>query len=177
MEAMEAVTPALQMAILTIVSIPRAENGWFRAGLPVMLSGMRTHLPALLMAAGLLGTGCQTGNLPPNLPASSGYPTVGYIVENPTEAPKPVFTPPPPYPRQAIEQRFSGDLIADCLVDERGRVRNVQFAPGTNTLLAENTRSTLLTWWFEPARKDGRAVATWIHVPISYRPPPDAATP
>lgn len=142
-----------------------------------MIPRMRMHPAALLLAAGLVGAGCQTGNLPPNLPSSSGYPTVGYIVENPTEPPKPVFTPPPPYPRQAIEQRFSGDLVADCLVDERGRVRNVQFAPGTNGLLAENTRATLLTWWFEPARKNGRAVATWIHVPISYRPPPDAEAP
>jgi TonB family protein len=74
----------------------------------------------------------------------------------------------PEYPREAFEARIQGTVLVEALVDERGHIskaRVVQSVPGLDEAALDAVRK----WQFEPAMKNGKPVATIIHIPVAFR--------
>ena len=74
----------------------------------------------------------------------------------------------PEYPREAFEARIQGTVLVEALIDESGHIakaRVVQSVPGLDEAALDAARK----WRFEPAMKNGKPVATLIHMPVSFR--------
>ena len=77
---------------------------------------------------------------------------------------------PPPYPYTARRRGIEGAVQVRFLVDERGRVQHLQVTgakpPG---VFEESVLRTVPRWRFQPGRKDGQAVATWVETTIRFK--------
>ena len=100
------------------------------------------------------------------------------VVEDPDVGPKIVKQTKPSYPPHAFKQGLHGVVTVEFVIDTKGRVRDPKVisskkAPGadqafaTRELLDEAVR-TVGQWRFEPARKNGRPVATVARAPVKF---------
>jgi TonB family protein len=74
----------------------------------------------------------------------------------------------PEYPREAFEARIQGTVLVEALIDEKGHIakaRVIQSVPGLDEAALDVARK----WRFQPAMKNGKPVATIIHMPVSFR--------
>jgi TonB family protein len=74
----------------------------------------------------------------------------------------------PEYPRAAEPKKLEGTVLVEILIDSHGRVvraRVLTSVPG----LDEAALACVHKWTFEPARKNGKAVATIAQAPIVFR--------
>lgn len=74
----------------------------------------------------------------------------------------------PAYPRKAFDARIEGTVLVEALVDAKGKVakvRVVESVPGLDEAALEAVRK----WRFDPATRDGRPVATIVHMPVQFR--------
>jgi len=66
-----------------------------------------------------------------------------------------------------ISRRFEGQTVRLRLtVDESGRPRNIALVSGDDQNLVKHLLPAVAQWQFAPAKKDGRAVAAQIELPI-----------
>ncbi len=82
--------------------------------------------------------------------------------------PRVLYQTQPRYPQEAFVQRIEGTVMVEALVDDQGRVarsRVLQSVPG----LDEAALLSVREWRFQPAMKDGKPVATIVHVPFAFR--------
>ncbi|MCW4455501.1 TonB family protein [Flavobacterium sp. MXW15] len=78
----------------------------------------------------------------------------------------------PDYPRAALRAGVEGGVIARIQVDARGQVGDVSIVQRTGTRdrnLDRAVVNAVKTWRFEPAMRDGRAVASVVQVPVDFR--------
>lgn len=75
---------------------------------------------------------------------------------------------PPAYPELARSTRVSGDVIVDALIDATGKVTSVKVVSGP-VLLQQAAIETVRQWKYEPARLDGKPVATHLSVTVRFR--------
>lgn len=77
---------------------------------------------------------------------------------------------PPPYPYTARRRGIEGAVQVRFLVDEKGRVQHLEITgaqpPG---VFEESVLRTVPRWRFQPGRKDGQAVATWVETTIRFK--------
>ena len=74
------------------------------------------------------------------------------------------------YPENAAKNNIQGRVIVQFVVDETGQVCDVQVARSVNEELdAEAIRVCKLLPKFIPGRQDGKAVAVWYNLPISFK--------
>jgi protein TonB len=77
---------------------------------------------------------------------------------------------PPPYPYMARRRGIEGAVKVRFLVDEHGRVQHLEIIkaqpPG---VFEETVLRTLPRWRFQPGRKEGQAVATWVETTIRFK--------
>lgn len=77
---------------------------------------------------------------------------------------------PPPYPYTARRRGIVGVVQVRFLVDEQGRVQHLEVTgadpPG---VFEESVLRTVPRWRFQPGRKDGQAVATWVETTIRFK--------
>jgi protein TonB len=75
----------------------------------------------------------------------------------------------PTYPFQAKRRGIEGKVILRFLVDKKGQVSqvSVKHAQPEGTF-EQSAIKAVRQWQFEPAKKDGRFVATWVEVPIRF---------
>ena len=69
-----------------------------------------------------------------------------------------------------MKARIGGLVVLRVLVSEKGRPEEIEplrTAPGG---LTEAATSAVRNWTFEPARKAGVPVRTWMTVPIPFEP-------
>jgi TonB family protein len=81
--------------------------------------------------------------------------------------PRALHTVRPEYPREAFEKRIEGTVLIEALVDSDGviaRCRVIQSVPGLDAAALAAARQ----WRFRPAVKDGKPVATIIHMPVQF---------
>lgn len=101
------------------------------------------------------------------------------VVKDYDVGPKIVKQTKPSYPPHAFKQGLYGVVTVEFVIDTKGRVRDPKVvsskkAPGadqafaTRELLDEAVR-TVREWRFEPARKNGRPVATVAQAPVSFK--------
>ncbi len=76
----------------------------------------------------------------------------------------------PSYPPIALKAHVGGIVVLRVLVSEKGLPAQVDVVREGRFGLTEAAVTAVRRWTFEPARKDGVAVQTWISVPIPFEP-------
>lgn len=77
---------------------------------------------------------------------------------------------PPDYPPRAAELGITGTVLVRALVSPEGHTQETRiWRSSGQPLLDAAAVAAVRRWAFEPARHDGRAVASWVEVPIHFR--------
>jgi TonB family protein len=74
----------------------------------------------------------------------------------------------PVYPPIALQMRISGTVVLDVLISEKGDVLQVRVIRGARAGLTEAALSAVRQWKFTPAKKEGKAVRTWMVLPVPF---------
>lgn len=78
----------------------------------------------------------------------------------------------PRYPATAIASRVSGDVMLRVHVNAKGEPESAEIAslePAEATKLGDAAIATVMKWRFNPALRDGVAVAGDVDVPVTFR--------
>src|SRR5437879_3917619 len=86
-----------------------------------------------------------------------------------TSPPRPLYSPDPEYPEQARIQQLEGTCLLRATVGSDGAVYDVEVEHRLEGGLDEKSVEALRRWRFEPARKDGRPVASEVPVEMTFR--------
>jgi TonB family protein len=83
-------------------------------------------------------------------------------------APVPVRKVDPKYPRTALEDHIEGEVILYGVIRSDGSVDSIQLVRGVDDQLDSNAVQAFSQWKFEPATKEGQAVAleAIVHIPF-----------
>ena len=137
---------------------------------PVTLTE-RAGQPSASSASAFPDTPSATAALPP--PA----PTRAVLREGSLIALEDADTPPriakivkPIYPPFALRARIGGIVVLRVLVSERGAPIQVDVLRGAAGGLTDAAVDAVKRWTFDPARKGGLAMRTWMVVPIPFEP-------
>ncbi|MEQ9619715.1 MAG: energy transducer TonB [Deltaproteobacteria bacterium] len=80
------------------------------------------------------------------------------------------INPAPRYPATARRRGYEGEVHLRVYVLENGRVGKIELAkPSGYEVLDETALEAVKSWVFIPGTEDGREVASWVTVPISFR--------
>jgi len=74
----------------------------------------------------------------------------------------------PVYPTLARNQRISGSVVIDALIDANGRVTTMKVVSGP-TLLHQSAMDALKQWKYQPAMLNGTPVSMHLSVAIQFR--------
>ena len=86
------------------------------------------------------------------------------------DPPTPLFPIKPVYPDIAQEAGIEGQVLVQCFIDEKGRVKETIILKGIpNTGLNEAAEEALRKTRFRPAKQRERAVGVWITIPINFK--------
>ena len=80
--------------------------------------------------------------------------------------------PAPTYPPAALRAGIEGSVVASLQVDAHGKVTDASIVAHDGQRSRDLDRAVLDTlrgWRFEPAVRDGRAVASVVRVPVDFR--------
>lgn len=97
-----------------------------------------------------------------NAPGAAPRPVGGAIRE-----PRRIGGSPPPYPELARRARVQGKVVLECVIDERGRVRDVRVVSG-HPLLAGAAAEAVGGWTYTPTTLNGRAIAVILNVTVKF---------
>jgi periplasmic protein TonB len=92
-----------------------------------------------------------------------------YRVGGGVSAPRPVFAPDPEYSEEARKAKYQGMVVWWVIVGPDGTTRDVRIQRSLGMGLAEKAVASVRTWKFEPARKNGVAVAVQVSIEITFR--------
>jgi TonB family protein len=107
--------------------------------------------------------------VPPVASQSFRNPATGVLISGPAVVgPKAVYSPSPPFPPSAQQDRITGEVIMEAVVDENGRVQSVRVTRSARADLDDSAVATLKTWRFEPARQNGEAVKARIDITMTF---------
>jgi protein TonB len=114
------------------------------------------------------GVGSGTGSgLGPGHDAGTGG---GYFqVGGNVSAPIPIYKPEPPYSEQARKAKYQGTVVLWIVVDAAGNVTNAQVVKPLGMGLDQNAVTTVKTWKFKPAMRNGSPVPVKVMVEVSFR--------
>ena len=84
------------------------------------------------------------------------------------ELPEAITKVPPEYPA-GTHGDVDGSVLVRALVCEHGRVVKAVVVKSEALLLNESCTEAAKQWTFRPAQRDGRAIATWIDLPFSFK--------
>jgi protein TonB len=76
----------------------------------------------------------------------------------------------PSYPPLALQARIGGIVVLRVLVSERGAPLTIEVVRGAAAGLTEAAVDAVRKWTFDPARKGGLAMRTWMTIPIPFEP-------
>ena len=74
----------------------------------------------------------------------------------------------PVYPELARRTRQSGTVILQTVIDENGRVTNVEVIKGLGGGLQQAAIDAVSRWRFEPARMNGRPVKVFFNLTVQF---------
>lgn len=92
-----------------------------------------------------------------------------YRVGGGVSAPKPLFTPDPEYSEEARKAKYQGVVVLWLVIGADGRPHEIRVARPLGMGLDEKAIEAVRTWRFDPAKKDGQAVAVQMNVEVSFR--------
>jgi TonB family protein len=91
-----------------------------------------------------------------------------YRIGGGVSAPRVIYEPDPEYSEEARKAKYQGTVVVRCVVGPDGRVRDIQIPRTLGMGLDEKVIQAVKTWKFEPAKKDGQAVAVMIAVEVNF---------
>lgn len=116
------------------------------------------------------GGGIGSGHGPGVGPGSGGGIGGGvYRVGGGVSAPTTIYAPDPEYSEEARKAKYQGTVELTMIVGADGRPRDVRVRRSLGLGLDEKAIDAVKTWRFEPARKNGQAVAVLIEIEVSFR--------
>lgn len=116
------------------------------------------------------GTGVGSGNGPGVGPGTGGGIGGGvYRVGGGVLPPRPVYDPDPDYSEEARKAKYQGTVVLWVIVGADGRPKDVRVQRPLGMGLDEKAVEAVRRWKFEPAKKDGQAVAVQIQVEVNFR--------
>jgi TonB family protein len=92
-----------------------------------------------------------------------------YRVGGGVSAPRAIYAPDPEYSEEARKAKYQGTVVLWMIVGPDGHARDIRVTRSVGLGLDEKAIEAVRTWKFEPARKDGQAVAVQINVEVSFR--------
>lgn len=96
-----------------------------------------------------------------------GVPDVPVVRE---AAPLYRINPAPNYPKLARRRGFQGTVILEVLVDENGRVGDLQVSKSSGyKILDRAAMASVKGWAFVPGMRGGKKVEMWVKVPIRFQ--------
>ena len=69
--------------------------------------------------------------------------------------PRALDTPYPAYPAEAYYQKLSGSVKVDFVINEQGKVVDMEFKTADSRLFVKEIKSKLRRWKYQPAVRDG----------------------
>jgi TonB family protein len=105
--------------------------------------------------------GAVVGELEGNRRVYCGGP--GFVPPKAIESPDPEYTP------AARHQRLEGTAVISVVVNEKGFPEMLEIVRGLGEGLDIEALVTVARWRFEPALKDGKAVAILVNVEVTFR--------
>jgi TonB family protein len=98
-------------------------------------------------------------------PAADGPP---YRVGGNVLRPEKISGAPPIYTKEARKAQVTGAVVLDAVIDERGNVTDVKILQGLPSGLDESAVKAVEGWKFKPATLDGRPVAVYYTLTVSF---------
>jgi len=95
-------------------------------------------------------------------------PGVFHLGESGVSAPKAIYTPEPEFSEEARKAKYQGVVSLDIVVGADGRVHNARVVHSLGMGLDEKALETVRQWKFDPAKKDGRAVACAFIIEVDF---------
>jgi TonB family protein len=92
-----------------------------------------------------------------------------YRVGGGVSAPRTLYAPDPDYSDEARRAKFQGTVVLWMIVGPDGHPRDLRVIRSVGMGLDEKAIEAVRSWRFDPARKDGQAVAVQISVEVSFR--------
>ena len=87
-----------------------------------------------------------------------------------TAYPRYQFNAPPAYPGLARKRGQDGTVILQVLVNEEGRVDDLEIEISSNFRLLDRAAvSTVRKWSFEPGRRNNERIPMWVRVPVTFK--------
>jgi TonB family protein len=83
--------------------------------------------------------------------------------------PKPVYMPNPQYVDKARREKINGVVVVEMIVMAEGKVRDVKVIKSLDPGLDKQALAAVRTWKFEPATKDGKAVAVHLKAEVAFK--------
>ncbi len=83
--------------------------------------------------------------------------------------PKPIYAPTAEYSDTARRRRISGEVLMEIVVNVDGSVGEARILRSVEPGLDANSLEAVKTWRFQPAMKDGRAVAIRIRTSMTFQ--------
>jgi TonB family protein len=92
-----------------------------------------------------------------------------YRVGGGVSAPRAVYAPDPEYSEEARKAKYQGTVVLWIVVGPDGRVHDMRVSRALGLGLDEKALEAVKQWRFEPAHKDGQAVAVQVNVEVNFR--------
>ena len=126
------------------------------------------RLPRLILVSATAFLISAQASLSQDAPQKAGE-AISHGDERGVRGPRVIFAPNPDYPDRARKKKIQGTVVVSILVTRDSTVSEAKVAAGLDRDLDEQAVKTVSTWRFEPARKEGKAVAERIQVAVDYR--------
>ncbi len=167
-EAPHRAEPVAEIRRLLLDYLAREPEGPLARPARRMLCGSEacTPLPAVADTRKL-----DQGEIPWIQPFGSAGSSQGEDIAEITEEvqpPRKVFTPHPRYTQAARKARHQGTVVLQAVIDEAGKVIEVEPLQGLLFGLTEATVETVRSWRFEPASRQGKPLKVWYRATVSF---------
>ncbi len=76
---------------------------------------------------------------------------------------------PDPVPKKSREAKLQGAVLLWCIVDEKGRAREIRVVEGLSMGLDEAAVRAVRRWRFRPASRKGKPVPVFMNIEVNFR--------
>lgn len=115
------------------------------------------------------GTGIGSGQGPGVGPGhGGGYGGGVFHVGGGVSAPRPIYDPDPDYSEEARKAHWQGTVLLWVVVGPDGRVHDLKVSRSLGLGLDEKAMEAVKSWKFDPARKNGQAVAVEMTIEVNF---------
>jgi periplasmic protein TonB len=115
------------------------------------------------------GAGIMTANEIRSLTAAESVKEDAFDVADLEKRPEPVSQVAPTYPAELRKAKVDGVVSLVFVLDETGRVEDPRVENSSRPEFEKPALEAIRKWRFSPGQKDGKAVRTYIRVPMRFR--------